>query len=430
VNAPPTTSQPEEPGTSVPFDGPARLRAAEKLLRVGKLEPAIEIYREIVRECPDDLDTPLTLAGLYLRTGAIDQAINHLTGLAERRHRQNDRRGAAEIYIRIATLDPDNLAARLIAARARQEIGDTAGAIADLKALVSTLLDRGRHTDASAVLREAAMLDPTDTSVHEQLFDADILCGNFAEARELASTPAQWKRLGTTMAAVDPDNAVDVLREAAARNPSDFAVGACLARIFVSQGKAAEAASYLRPEMAGGDPQLMLAIAEIQLRGNCPDDGIALARLCVDTDSRYASEVASLAVDIADLQGGPAWQLLEVAVDAWTQQQDWRSAAEALEQFVSTSPQIPALVRLIEVAIDAGMDELASRAAAQLADAYVASGAAADALMIVEDLVFRDPQNEENLARFRHVLSLLGEVDPEAAIARRLGAAQLLRPLG
>ena len=59
------------------FDRAAALRTAEKMLRVGQLEPAIEQYEQVVRHCPDDFATAASLGNLYLRAGATDRAVEH-----------------------------------------------------------------------------------------------------------------------------------------------------------------------------------------------------------------------------------------------------------------------------------------------------------------------------------------------------------------
>jgi thioredoxin-like negative regulator of GroEL len=281
------------------LDRTATLRNAQKLLRIGKLSPAIKLYEQVVRESPEDLQTAAKLGTLYVRAGSPEKAMNLFLGIAdglrsrglhgqaavayqrvlavsdnneqallqlaeiassqnqnvearayltraeEQRRGRGDRKGAAEILIRIAELDPHDFDARLSAARARQETGDNKGAVADFKRTADDLLDTGRHAEAANVLKEAAQLVPDDTGLAERLFDAYLLAGNFGEARTAARTPAHWKRLATTLIAVDDDDALDVLREAASRQPDDLGLQASLARRFVEEGNAVAAAEHL-----------------------------------------------------------------------------------------------------------------------------------------------------------------------------------------
>ena len=58
----------------------------------------------------------------------------------------------------------------------------------------------------------------------------------------------------------------------------------------------------------------------------------------------------------------------------------------------------------------------------QLADSYIASGSAKEAYVIAEGLLAQEPSNRAHVERFRQVLVLLGESNPDAIISERLGA--------
>jgi tetratricopeptide (TPR) repeat protein len=458
------------------LDRTAILRNAQKLLRIGKLDPAIKLYEQVVRETPEDLQTAAKLGNLYVRAGSPEKAMNLFLGIAdglrsrglhsqasvayqrvlavaddneqallqlaeiassqnqtvearayltraeERRRGRGDRKGAAEILIQIAELNPHDFDARLAAARARQETGDNKGAVADFKRTADDLLDSGRHGEAATVLKEAAQLVPDDAGIAERLFDAYLLAGNFAEARSAARTPAHWKRLATTLIAVDDDDALDVLREAASRQPGDLGLQASLARRFVEEGNAA-AAEHLRPEMAEDDPALLLAIAEIQLRGGHSEKAVELVRRSVTKNHDMTADVSALALRASSAVPETAWTLMQLAVDGWANQSELTTAASALEEFVARVPDsTPALIRLVEIAIDGDLLDVASRAQAQLADAYLRSGDAAEALVIIDDLAAREPDNPAHIERYRQALLALGEPDLEGALTRRLNA--------
>lgn len=457
------------------FNREAVLRKAEKLLRVGKLELATAQYEQVVRECPDDVATAALLGNLYLRAGTPDRAIEHFTQIAdglrtrgllaqasvayrrvlaiakddehallnlaeiassqanvaeartcltavqERRRSRGDLNGAAEIVIQFAALDPNDFTARLAGACARQELGDVEGAIADLRRAADDLLDAGRHSDAAAMLKEATVLAPHDQSLTDRLFDAYLQAGNFAAARECARLPGHWKRLANTLLAVDDDNALEVLREAAAREPNDMTLQASLARWFIARGDAASAAAHLRVEMAEDDPALLLAIAEIKLRGGHDDEAIALAERCLSATPHLTADVSALGLRAASVTPNSAWRFVQMAVDLWTQESELSTAVAALEEFVSRVPAwTPALIRLVEISIDADLTDVASQAQAQLADAYLKAGAADEALVVIDDLVTRERNNPAHIERLREALLALGESDIEAAIARRL----------
>jgi len=460
----------------VGLDRAATLRNAEKLLRQGKLDAAIAEYLRVVEDQPRDWNTANMLGDLYLRAGQTDKAVGqfmriaeslneqgflpkasalykkilklkpdhehalmqaaeiaasqglyvdartYLNGLADRRRARGDARGAAQIAVRLGSLDPADFDARIAGAAARVDIGDTAGAVSEFKAVAAELAEKGRHAEAIEALRRAATLDDADEAIRAQLLDLYVAAGDFGRAIACAATADQFRALaGIFESAGHSDNALDALREAARLDPDDTALRAHLARAFVARGDVQSAAEYLNAETVGDDPQLLLTTAEIQLRAGKTDEGIALLqRLIVDHPGRR-DDIALVGWNIADQAPDSAFKVVELAADAAVAQSDWPAAAAALQEFVTRVPNhIPALMRLVEICVDGGLEATMYSAQAHLADAYITAGSAAEARFIAEDLVAREPWERANIERFRRALVLLGEPDPDALIAERL----------
>jgi tetratricopeptide (TPR) repeat protein len=460
----------------VPIDRTAILRNAEKLLRQGKVEPAIAEYLRVVEDQPRDWNTANILGDLYQRSGQTDKAVeqfiriadhlneegflpkagalykkvlklkpdhehaliqgaeiaasqglladarSYLHTVAERRRSRGDKRGAAQIRIRLGSLDPADFEARANAARARAEIGDAQGALSDLKEIAAELTSKGREADAIEVLREAALISPDDEEIRERLLAVYIAAGDFARARQCAATVDQFKGLAAALDAKGhPEHALEALREAARLDPEDAELRAHLARAFVERGDMAGAAEYLTIETAGNDPQLLLTVAEIRLRSGRVDEGLTIVRRLLDEDPARREAIALLGWNLAEHAPEAAFRAVELAADIAVAQGDWPGAAAALQEFVTrVTTHIPALMRLVEICVDGGLEATMYSAQAQLADAYIAAGAAAEARYIAEDLVAREPWEKANVERFRRALVLLGEPDPDALIAERL----------
>jgi tetratricopeptide (TPR) repeat protein len=463
----------------VPIDRAATLRNAEKLLRQGKLDQAIAEYLRVVEDQPRDWNTANVLGDLYIRAGQPDKAVDqftriadhlndegflpkasalykkilklkpdhehallqageiagslgltadaraYLNALGERRRSKGDQRGMAQILIRLAALDPNDYQARFAAARARIEIKDTASAISDFKEIAGELIAKGRQTEAFQALREAAILSPQDEEIRERLLDVYVAAGDYAHARECASTSAQLKAMASRLEGLgQADEALAALREAARRDPDDADLKAHLARAFVARGDMAAAAEYLTVETAGSDPQLLLMVAEIKLRAGQLDEGLALVRRLLEEDPNRRQDIAFLGWTIAEQAPEVGHQLVGIAADAAVAQADFPSAAAALQEFVTRVPNhIAALMRLVEICVDGGLEATMYSAQAQLADAYIAAGSATEARFIAEDLVAREPWDRANIERFRRALVLLGEPDPDGLIAERLSGS-------
>ena len=388
----------------------------------GFVQKASAIYKKILKIKPDNEHALLQSAEIAAGQGLLADARTALNAVAERRRSRGDKRGAAQIRIRLGSLDPADFEARANAARARGEIGDTQGALTDLKEIAAELTSKGREADAIEVLREAALISPDDEEIRERLLAVYIAAGDFARARQCAATVDQFKGLAAALDAKGhPEHALEALREAARLDPEDAELRAHLARTFVERGDMAGAAEYLTIETAGDDPQLLLTVAEIRLRSDRVDEGLAIVRRLLDEDPARREAIALLGWNLAEHAPEAAFRAVELAADVAVAQGDWPGAAAALQEFVTrVTTHIPALMRLVEICVDGGLEATMYSAQAQLADAYIAVGAAAEARYIAEDLVAREPWEKANVERFRRALVLLGEPDPDALIAERL----------
>jgi len=460
----------------VPIDRAATLRNAEKLIRQGKLPDAIAEYVRLVDDQPGDWNLANSLGDLYARAGQIDKAIAqygqiadslndegagakaaavykkilklrpehehtlvqiseilgsqqryadarfHLNALIELRKGKGDVRGALQAKIQLGSLDPEDYEGRLTAASARIEMGDKAGALNDLKDIAGELSDKGRQPEAIEVLREAAKLNPDDEEIREKLMDVYFAAGDYAQARACASSIEQFRMIAAALeAAGQADDALATLRQAAALNPGDTELSAQLAKAFIARGDLTTAAEYLTAETAGDDPVLLLTVADILLRGEKFEEGVAIVRRLLGDDPTRREQIAQLGWSVAEKAPESGFVVVELAADAAVTAIDWPGAAAVLQEFVTRVPNhIPALMRLVEICVDGGLESTMYSAQGQLADAYIEGGQATEARFIAEDLVAREPWEKANIERFRRTLVMTGEPDPDGLIASRL----------
>ena len=100
---------------------------------------------------------------------------------------------------------------------------------------------------------------------------------------------------------------------------------------------------------------------------------------------------------------------------------EFDDAASILQEFVTRVPtHVPALLKLVEVCVDGGLEAAMYEAQAQLADAYLSAVQAAEARVIAEDLVAREPWEAAHIERFRRALVMLRVSEPDTVIAERL----------
>jgi tetratricopeptide (TPR) repeat protein len=398
------------------IDRDATLKKAEKLLRQGRLEPAIAEYLRVVEENPRDWSTANTLGELYARAGQPQNAVvqytriaqhfvdegfypkaaalykkilkiqpldettqiqladisarqglladakAHLNTIATRRRAKGDRRGAAEIVVKLGTIDPADFEARLAAARTLEEMGEEEEAGKRFRALYDDLLEKGRTAEAIDALKQFVRINPLETTSRSILARTALEAGDLAGARE-----------------------------------------------------------FLDQDSAGQDAKLLLPLAEIELRSS--DLGRArsiLARL-LTADPAQRPAVVELGWSFLGTNSETTFACLDSAVDAATAAGEFQEAATNLQSFVARAPgQIPALLKLVEVCVDGGLEQTMYEAQELLTDAYLAANQAAEARVIAEDLVAREPWEAAHIDRFRRALVMLRVSDPDTLIAERL----------
>ncbi len=169
------------------------------------------------------------------------------------------------------------------------------------------------------------------------------------------------------------------------------------------------------------DPDLLLSLAEIELRAGGLDRGREVLGRILARDAGRREELVLLGCRLCEHDKDAGFQCIDVATDAAIADHDWPAAASALHEYVTRVPgHIPSLMKLVEVCVDGGLEATMYTAQAQLADAYLEAGRGNEARVIAEDLVAREPWEPANIERFRRALVLLGEPDPDSVIADRL----------
>jgi tetratricopeptide (TPR) repeat protein len=459
-----------------PFDRDAALKSAEKSLRLGKIEAAIADYVRIVEAQPRDWNSANALGDLYVRSSQIEKGISYYTKIADHlygegfypkaaalykkilkvkpsdeysllqsgdiasrqglladaknafkavadlRRNRGDRKGAAEIAIRIGTLDPDDFESRLGAARAAIDIGDSATALREFRDVAQKLQAKGSHAESLSVFQLAYDIDPGDPAIRSTLLDGYLKAGKVAQARAVATTPSELKLIAAALeAAGDTEQVLQVLAEVAERDPGDLQVRAALAQAFASRGDLDRARHYLSRETAGTSAALWLILGEIQLAAGSYDEGREAVATALQLDATQRDAAIALGCKLAETSAEAAYPCLDAVADHALADQDYAAAAAALHEFVTrVRYHVIALMRLVEICVDGRLEATMYEAQAQLADAYLEVGRGLEARIISEDLVAREPWNRANIERFRRALVMLGETDPDGIIADRL----------
>jgi tetratricopeptide (TPR) repeat protein len=459
-----------------PFDREGALKRAEKALRQGRVDAAIDEYQAIVAAQPRDWNSANALGDLFVRSGRLDKGVEQYTRIADhladegfypkasalykkilkvkpgeeyalvrsgdvaaqlglladaktayqtvadRRRKAGNVRGAAEMVVRLGTVDPEDYDARFAAARAARELGDTAVALRELRGAAAGFEELQRHQDARDAYREILELEPSDDDARGRVLAADLATGEFTSAFALASSADELRQLaGALETAGRHADVLSVWARVVELAPDDDDARARVVRGHLAAGDTLSARRYLTPEVAAADATLWMTLAEAELRAGRLEEGRSAVASALAADPSQREAAIAMACRLAESSPDSAYPGIEAVADAALAEGDYAAAAAALHEFVTrVRRHIVALMRLVEICVDGGLEATMYSAQAQLADAYLDAGRGLEARIISEDLVAREPWDRANIERFRRALEMLGEADPDAIIADRL----------
>jgi len=459
-----------------PFDREAALKRAEKALRQGRVDAAIEEYQGIVLAQPRDWNSANALGDLFVRSGQLDKGVEQYTRIADhlaeegfypkasalykkilkvkpteeyalirsgdvaarlglladaktayqtvadRRRKVGNVRGAAEMAVKLGTVDPEDFDARYAAARAARELGDTETALRELRAAAVGFDEQARHDEARAAYRDILELQPDDEDARARVLAANLASGEFSSAFALATSSEELRQIATALeAAGQHGDVLAVWTRIADLDPNDVEARARVVKGHLADGDTVAARRQLTPEVAAHDSTLWMTLAEAELKQGRFDDGRAAVASALAANPAQREAAIAMACRLAEQSPDAAYPGIEAVADHALAEGDYAAAAAALHEFVTrVRRHIVALMRLVEICVDGGLEATMYSAQAQLADAYLDAGRGLEARIISEDLVAREPWDRANIERFRRALEMLGEADPDAIIADRL----------
>ena len=204
----------------MPVDREAALKKAEKLLRQGKLDGAIEEYVRLIEDQPRDWNAINALGDLYVRAGDADRAVVQFTRVADYLFGEGFLQKAAALYKKALKVDGQH--ERTLSQLA--EIAAQQGLLVDAKTYLRQLAEMRRQRGDErgvagcrarlAALEEADQAAPPPTALPEEPAPDDP-AALFARAqRELAGggDERHARAMLTRVLTAEPGRHADVLR--------------------------------------------------------------------------------------------------------------------------------------------------------------------------------------------------------------------------
>ncbi|MEP7075674.1 MAG: tetratricopeptide repeat protein [Acidobacteriota bacterium] len=154
------------------FDKSHAMRNAERHVSQNKIRAAIEEYRQVVAHDPKDVVTLNMLGDLYAKDSNKAEAINCYKKVAESYGKQGFSQKAIAVYKKITKIDPNSVEISGKLAELYQNKGSVTEARSHFATLADHYLEQGRKTEALAIWKQIAILDPNDLEVYPKIGDA------------------------------------------------------------------------------------------------------------------------------------------------------------------------------------------------------------------------------------------------------------------
>ena len=396
------------------IDRDAALKQAEKLLRQGKLDGAIEQYVRLVEDQPQDWNSINALGDLYLRAGKNDNAVEQFIRIADHQLAEGFFAKSAALYKKALKIQPDHEHILMQLA----EIGERQGKFVDTKLYLRQIAKqrqaRGEPRAAAECILRLGSLPESDLESKIAGARAAQQIGDGFRAVELLKEAARVLEKDKKR-----NEALQILAEAAEIDPFDAELRVRLAREFLAAGQPKQARAYLSFETAGDDTELLLALATLEFADGREDDArTAMSRVLALSPDREP-DIVKLADELMTRgRVESAFACVDAITDAVLLHGDVPRAASVLRKFIEQTPHIPALAKLVGISVDADMADVLRETQARLVDAYLEASRGEEAHVIAEDLLRADPASDAHADRLRRALVLLGAPDPDKAVAR------------
>lgn len=393
------------------------LQEAEKLAARGKLDAAIKEYRRALEQAPNDTNTLNRLGDLLVRVNRIDEAIDVYQQIAEHFAQDGFFLKAIAIYKKVNRLDPQRT-------QTYERLADLyfkQGLVVEGRQQLTTLADwflRSRNLEqAVRVSRRLTELEPSNFQARAKLVDLLVQSGDAQAATTEIDALGRFL-LGRNMI----DEAVKLYHRAIELGPAngDF-VAPCI-DAMLGAGRLQPAVELAAKAVAGTKTGHELRRAAVRAYAEAGD---------LDTARAYLDELMpeiGERTDVIQLYGDVMLRVGEAeeakdyllpAVDRLLRAGDVARAATLVKRLLRSAPaDIDVLTRANRVFERLNDHDMVVTIEVALAEAYIREGRKGEAADLHKRLVRRSPTDPAIVKRLGEMAETLG-----LSVAQRLAAA-------
>jgi tetratricopeptide (TPR) repeat protein len=375
-------------------------KAAENYIKKNKVDKAIGEYESWLKENPKDWNIIRTVGDLYARISRNEEAIKKYAQVADHYRKDGFNVRAIATYKMVLRLDPQNEPAMRNLAELQAEEGLLMEAKSYYQTLVELYNKQGHKRAAAEVFKKLAEIDPQDVKIRYKYADFLNKNGKPDEAaREYVGIADAFIGQGLV------EEAIKILEQGRSLQTNDPALKIKLAQACTMQGNHSQAIRLLEEvrRSASGDPAILGRLGEAYLAAGNTDDAEMIFQELASVQPGNPENLLRLAdLRIAQSKFDTALVELSPLVDRYVAQGEGQKAVELLSKVLSKDPyHIKTLLKLAE--IHTILKQESGRVAAydSLCEAYSRAGDYQKAVSVAEQLVELDPESSQHKDRLK-----------------------------
>jgi tetratricopeptide (TPR) repeat protein len=381
-------------------------KAAENYIKKNRIDKAIAEYESWLKENPKDWNIIRTVGDLYARISRNDEAIKKYAQVADHYRKDGFNVRAIATHKMVLRLDPQNEPAMRNLAELQAEEGLLMEAKSYYQTLVELYNKQGHKRAAAEVFKKLAEIDPQDVKIRYKYADFLNKNGKPDEAsREYVGIADQFIGQGLV------DEAIKILEQGRTLQTADPALKIKLAQACSMQGNHSQAIRLLEEvrKSASGDPAILGRLGEAYLAAGNTDDAEMIFQQLAKVQPGNPENVLRLAdLRLAQSKFDTALDELSPLVDRHVSQGEGQKATELLSKVLSKDPHhIKSLLKLAEIHTILKQDTGRVAAYDSLCEAYNRAGDFEKAVSVAERLVEIDPESSQHKDRLKFFKSKL-----------------------
>jgi len=379
-------------------------KAAENYIKKNKVDKAIAEYESWLKENPKDWNVIRTVGDLYARISRNDEAIKKYAQVADHYRKDGFNVRAIATYKMVLRLDPQNEPAMRNLAELQAEEGLLMEAKSYYQTLVELYNKQGHKRLAAEVFKKLAEIDPQDVKIRYKYADFLNKNGKPDEAaREYVGIADAFIGQGLV------EEAIKILEQGRSLQTNDPSLKIKLAQASSMQGNHAQAIRLLEEvrKSATGDPAILGRLGEAYLAAGNTDDAQMIFQELASLQPGNPENLLRLAdLRIAQSKFDTALEELSPLVDRFVSQGEGKKAVELLSKVLSKDPHhIKTLLKLAEIHTILKQETGRVSAYDSLCEAYSRAGDYPKAVSVAEQLVELDPESSQHKDRLKFLKS-------------------------